>query len=308
MQTASIVAGNANGVGGNSLSSLNYPTGIWVAMNNSLYISDYGNHRVMKYLEGSLTGTIVAGTGSQGSSLSQLYYPTGIYVDISYNMYIADSWNYRILFWPKDASSGIKRAGTGSSGSSLTNFGIISGLIVDSQSNIYVCDTLNHRVMKFVPNITVGIVVGGTTGTQGNSPTQLNTPYGIFLDEINSYLYVADFNNHRIQRFHLGISLNGTTVAGGNGQGSAKNQLNNPASVCISTITNSIYIADKGNNRVQRWTSQFTFGVTIAGNGASTSNASTSIENPMDIRINRNETALYVSESAYNRIWRFTLI
>ena len=161
-----------------------------------------------------------------------------------------------------------------------------------------------ESVLRWNPT---GITIAGVSTVSGTDNMHLDIPFGLALD-YKGTIFIADFNNHRIQRFHLGISLNGTTVAGGNGQGSAKNQLNNPASVCISTITNSIYIADKGNNRVQRWTSQFTFGVTIAGNGASTSNASTSIENPMDIRINRNETALYVSESAYNRIWRFTLI
>src|SRR5690349_7511573 len=112
LQTATIAAGNANGAGGSSLSSLQSPTGISVGIDNSLYISDFGNDRVIKLSNGSLTGSIVAGTGVGGSTASQLNGPTGLYVDASLNIYVADSYNFRVMFWPKNASVGVKVAGT----------------------------------------------------------------------------------------------------------------------------------------------------------------------------------------------------
>jgi sugar lactone lactonase YvrE len=211
------------------------------------------------------------------------------------------------MFWLQNASAGVKLAGTGASGSALNNFGTLSGLFVDSQGNIYVCDVTNNRIMKFTPNVTNAVIVGGTGGFGSNS-YQLNTPYGLYLDEVNLYLYVADYNNNRIQRYQVGVSTNGSTVAGGNGQGSASNQLNLPYSVCVSKITNAIYIADSGNHRVQRWNSGATNGVTIVGSGATLYNYTTSLQGPMDIRLSNNEDYLFVSEMNFNRVWRFELV
>jgi sugar lactone lactonase YvrE len=307
MQTATIAAGNANGAGGSSLSALQSPTGISVGIDDSLYVSDHGNNRVIKFPEGSLTGSIVAGTGVAGNTTSQLNGPTGVYVDTSFNVYVADSNNYRVMFWRNNASVGVQVAGTGISGNTLSSFGILAGLFVDAQGNIYVCDSNNDRVMKFTPNVTNAVIVAGT-GSAGSGSNQLNNPYGVYFDDVNSYLYVADYHNNRIQRYHVGVSTNGTSVAGGNGQGSASNQLNLPYSVCVSKITNDIYIADSGNNRVQLWNSGATSGVTIAGNGALFNNLSTPLQGSMDIKLSVNDTYLFVSETSANRVWRFQLV
>jgi hypothetical protein len=307
IEIGTVAGGYGNGTGGNATNALSYPAGLSVGVDNSLYISDYFNHRVIKLPEGSLNGSIVAGTGVAGNSPSQLNGPTGLYVDASLNIYLADSNNYRVMFWRTNSSTGVKVAGTGTSGSTLSNFGILAGLFVDSQGNIYACDSTNNRVMKFTPNVTNTVVVAGTS-SPGNGSYQLNTPYGVYLDEINSYLYVADYNNHRIQRYPVGVSTNGTSVAGGNGQGSASYQLSLPYSVYVSKITNAIYIADSGNNRVQRWSSGATSGVTIAGNGATISNYSTSLQGSMDTKLSINESYLFLSESSYNTVWRYKLI
>ncbi|UJR34289.1 hypothetical protein I4U23_021693 [Adineta vaga] len=301
MQTADITAGNANGSPGSTSYMLYSPTGLTLGIDNALYVADYGNHRVIKFPEGSANGSLVAGTGFPGNSFNQLDGPTGIHVDVSSNVYVADSRNYRIMLWKKNSSVGIKVAGTGASGTSLSDFGTVAGIFVDSQGYIYLCDSNHHRVMKFSPNNTIGVILGGT-GLIGSGSNQLNTPYGIYYDEVHSYVYVADSGNNRIQRFHVGVSTNGTTIAGGNGAGSGSNQLSNPYSICISEIKNIIYIADPGNQRIQRWYLGATSGVTIAGNGASTSNASTSLLGPMDIRININNTYIFVSELQYNRV------
>ncbi len=278
-----------------------------VGVDNALYVADYLNGRVIKLQEGSLNGSIVAGTGVPGNTASQLNGPTGLYVDTSLNIYVADSLNYRIMLWYKNASVGVKVAGTGSSGNTLNSFGTAAGLFVDSQQNIYLCDPDNYRVMKFLPNVTNALIVAGTGGI-GNGSDQLNLPYDLYVDENNSYLYVTDFFNHRIQRYHLGVSTNGSTAAGGNGPGAGSNQLNLPYALSISKITSAIYIADSGNNRIQYWSFGATNAVTIVGNGASSGNFSTSLQGKMGIRQNINESYLFVAEMLYNTVWRFQLI
>jgi sugar lactone lactonase YvrE len=160
--------------------------------------------------------------------------------------------------------------------------------------------------MKWAPNATSGTMVAGT-GLVGNGNNQLNRPYGLYLDEINSHLYIADLNNHRIQRYTLGIISNGSTVAGGNGAGSRSNQLNSPYAVCLSK-TGVIYIANSSNERIQRWSPGVIYGVTIAGIAGVIGTNKTLLSKPGNVALSLNETYLYVSEMNNHRVLRFKLI
>ncbi|UJR07952.1 hypothetical protein I4U23_012231 [Adineta vaga] len=168
----------------------------------------------------------------------------------------------------------------------------------------------NHRILKYAPNATNGIVIAGN-GSSGNGSMSLNYPCDSYLDEQNSWLYVADVFNNRIQRFSLNASLPliGTTVAGNNGYGSGSDQLKWPYGVWVSSKTGAVYIADSWNNRIQRWDVGATSGVTIAGNpnGVAGNNA-TMLNNPYRITANANETFLYITDTWNKRIQRFPLI
>jgi DNA-binding beta-propeller fold protein YncE len=211
------------------------------------------------------------------------------------------------MLWHKNSSSGIQVVGDGTSGSSTNTIGSSVGLAVDSKGNIYVSDYLNQRVMKWAPNATSGTLVAGTTGMSGSSNQLLSRPYGLYLDETNSYLYIADVANNRIQRYRLNVTTNGTTVAGGNGAGSGSDQFNQPYGVCVSKMTGDIYIADTANHRIQRWSPGATTGVTIIGiTGVSGTNA-TMLNSPAHVVLNKNETFLYVSDTNNHRVQRFNL-
>ena len=78
--TGVIVAGN--GTYGNTPSQLYYPMGVYVDPNNAIYVADYDNHRVQKWLPNAVSGTTVAGaTGTCGSGSGLLCNPNRIYGD-----------------------------------------------------------------------------------------------------------------------------------------------------------------------------------------------------------------------------------
>ena len=54
-----VVAGG-NGKG-NRLDQLSNPANVFVDRDHSVYVSDWGNHRVMKWMEGRKEGIVVAG-------------------------------------------------------------------------------------------------------------------------------------------------------------------------------------------------------------------------------------------------------
>ena len=295
-----------DGTPGSSTASLNGPWSVAVAPDGTLIVGDQNNNRVIRFRDGSLSGTVVAGMGGMGSALNQLNSPTSVAIDASFNIYVLDMGNFRVMLWPNGSSAGFRVAGNGMDGSSLSSLTYAYGLLVDSGGNVYVSDSFNHRVTRWAPNATVGTIVAGT-GTAGNDNQHLSGQNAIFLDELHSYLYIADQYNHRVVRYTLG-SLNGTVVAGGNGQGSADNQFNYASGICVSKKTGDIYVAEWGGHRLQRRSPGATSGVTIAGIAGVSGLTAAHLNHPPYVALSADETFLYVADQGNHRIQRFELI
>ncbi len=95
------------------------------------------------------------------------------------------------------------------------------------------------------------MTVAGGNG-RGNQSNQLSYPDGIYVDDDNQCIYIADYDNHRIVEWKSGAKM-GQVVAGGNGQGNRMDQLNCPTDVIVDKKTDSLIICDYGNRRVVRW-------------------------------------------------------
>jgi DNA-binding beta-propeller fold protein YncE len=119
----------------------------------TLYISDSGNNRVMRYFSGATSGTIIAGSGVAGFSATQLYFPTGIYLDSSSNSLIITNYGANnIVRWIIGATSLILLAGSpnGTPRSTSTLLYAPMDVTLDPMGNIYVADAGNHRIQFFV--------------------------------------------------------------------------------------------------------------------------------------------------------------
>ena len=111
-RTGETVAG-VTGQVGNASNQLNNPLGLYVDWANTLYIADYENGRIQKYLKDATFGETVAGdpTGIRGPASNLLNHPTTVAVDLDGNMYVCDRWNSRIQLWKRGASNGTTIAG-----------------------------------------------------------------------------------------------------------------------------------------------------------------------------------------------------
>ncbi len=112
----------------------------------------------------------------------------------------------------------------------------------------------------------VSTVAGGNG--YGSADNQLNGATKVDVGSDGS-LYIADTNNHRVQK----VATDGTisTVAGGNGPGSANNQLSGPFGITFGN-DGSLYIADTYNHRVQKVTTDGTVTTVAGGNGPGSAN------------------------------------
>ncbi len=142
-----IVAGG-NGKS-DQLNQLNWPTFIFVDDDYSLYVSDYENHRVMKWVKDSKEGIVVAGGNAEGNSLRQLSSPTGVIVDQLGQIYVADFENNRVMRWCQGAKEGMIVVDGNGEGQQANQFGDPVGLSFDRQGNLYVADCKNNRIQKF---------------------------------------------------------------------------------------------------------------------------------------------------------------
>jgi len=112
--TGITVAGTTNVVG-NGSDQLYNPWGLTITYENTLYVADRFNHRIQKYLRGSLNGTTVAGQANATTcpSYQCLRYPSSIALDDNENLFISDTNNHRVVLWKKNATIGELVAGTG---------------------------------------------------------------------------------------------------------------------------------------------------------------------------------------------------
>ena len=201
-------------------------------------------------LAGSTQGfdDTACGTGAQYDS------PADVAVDDDGNVYIADTNNHVIRKITPDGTCSIL-AGSGNEGLAdgqgiAAEFSSPEGITVDSFGNVYVADTGNNLIRQITETGEVTTIAGKTPDafddalfTDGiGSAARFNEPTGITVD-LDGFLYVADYGNHRIRKVDL--SNNEVfTVAG-------PTEFDLPRDVVIDTAGN-IYVADSGNNRIQQ--------------------------------------------------------
>lgn len=182
--------------------------GVAVDQSGNIYISLTYCHMVVKWTPNATNGILVAGQpGSQGSSSNKLSYPRCIHLDENRNViYVTDSGNSRIQRFTIDGNgTGVMVAGSSSAGTGLNQLNNPRGVwgTKDGQT-LYIADYSNNRVMKWIIGDTQGSVVAGSvSGVSGNNATLFNQPGDVALDPSETYLYVSDYGNHRVQRFRL---------------------------------------------------------------------------------------------------------
>ncbi len=93
-----------------------------------------------------------------------------------------------------------------------------------------------------------------------------------------------------------------TTVAGGNGSGSAANQVDSPKGITIDDLGN-LYVTERNNHRVQKWAPGATVGITVAG-GNGQGDAANQLNQPMDVAIDANGD-IYVADQLNHRIQKW---
>ncbi|CAF1374840.1 unnamed protein product [Adineta steineri] len=141
-----VAGGNGNG---NQLNQLNNPTYIFVDGDQSIYVTDRDNDRVMKWRKGAEEGIVVAGGNGKGGNLNQLSLPTGMFVDDLGQIYVTDVGNDRVTRWCEGKEEGEIVVGGNGEGNQSNQLNGPMDLSFDDEENLYVADYFNHRIEKY---------------------------------------------------------------------------------------------------------------------------------------------------------------
>ncbi|CAF1496412.1 unnamed protein product [Adineta steineri] len=143
-----VVVAGGNGQG-DRLNQFSYATFLFVDEGQTIYVSDWDNHRVMKWRKGAKEGRIVAGGNGKGENFNQLSNLGGVVIDGLGQIYVADSGNDRVMRWCEGKEEGeIVVGGTEKENQSNQLNGFCS-LSFDDEGNLYVGYIWNARIVKF---------------------------------------------------------------------------------------------------------------------------------------------------------------
>ncbi|CAF1449730.1 unnamed protein product [Adineta steineri] len=207
-----------------------YTHGIFIDTYNTLYAGSWGNSLVKVWSNGSSTATKTIQAG--------LYHPYSLFVAMNGDVYIDNgASNGQVDKWISNATIGTR----------VMNISApCCGLFIDTNNTLY-CSLSNlNKVLKVdLTSVSSTQVMIAGNGSNGSTSSLLNSPFGIYVDT-DFTLYVADSNNHRIQRFEFEES-NGTTVAGATALGTIS--LNYPTGIVLDG-NGYLFIMDTGNYRI----------------------------------------------------------
>lgn len=133
-------------------------------------------------------------------------------------------------------------------------------------------------------------------GSLGTADGQFKSPVGLAVDGSGN-IYVADYNNHRVQKF----APDGTFLLKFGTNGTGDGQFKNPTGIALDGSGN-IYVAEEFNHRIQKFNSsgvyQSKFGSSGPGDGQ--------LSGPRHLALDTLTTNVLIPDSANNRVQRFT--
>ena len=285
-----VAGGNGRG---NGIVQLSNPVALYVNDDQTVYIVDQSNHRIVEWKWRAKSGQVLLGGNGQGNGLNQLSNPRDMIVDKDRDSLIICDWgNRRVIRWPRRNERGVETIISNISCRSLT---------MDKDGSLYVNNDAKYEVRRYQRGGSQGTIVAGWNGER-NSIDQLSNRTYVFVDQYHS-VYVSDYVNHRVTKWMEGATQ-GIVVAGGQGQGNSLTQLSNPHGVVVDQ-SGTVYVADAGNHRIIRWSKEATKGsVIIGGNGGG--KQLNQLSYPIDLSFDRHGN-LYVVDNENQRVQRFNI-
>ena len=152
--------------------------GVVVDRQNRIYMSDNGNHRIMRINDMSGAGCVTF--GSYGNGIGRFNQPEALNMDSFGRIYIPDESNHRIVRINSMAGDGW--VSFGSYGHGPGQFYLPHDVAVDNLGRIYIADTANQRIVRInsmAGDGWVELARGAAMASDISGPFLLSAPKGM---------------------------------------------------------------------------------------------------------------------------------
>ena len=262
---------NARSCRGDDL-ALEFPTGLAVDADRSLFIADYGPDVVYRVTpDGRFT--IFAGSCRRGFSgdggpanRAALNTPVGLARGSDGSLYIAEAGNHRVRRVSPGgvittfAGTGNREGPLGDGGSAVNaSLNAPHGLAIEPNGGILIADRYHNRIRRVAPDGRISTVAGtGSSQSFGDggaaTAAGIFSPWDVAADTLGN-VYITDTESALIRRVDARGII--TTFAGTGRQGFSADggtptaaALNYPTGVAVDT-SGTVYFVDQQNDRVR---------------------------------------------------------
>jgi hypothetical protein len=236
----------------------------------TLYIADQAHNKIYSSpTSGTLTWTSVPAPSGPSPGINSLA------IDGSGNLFAAGG-----------TSTYIYKYNGGSWSTFTTSVSSPVAQAIDyNNGNVWVSNYGANNVKKFP-----------STGGSGTSYSDsFSAPQAIWVDA-SSNVWVSDGNNNCIKKY------NGSSWTTYGSAGTTAGKFNSPVGVYVDAAGSYVWIADTGNNRIQKCTINFSSCTTFGGTATGT--AAGQFNSPLTVRGDANGI-LWVDDSGNNRIQKY---
>lgn len=213
---------------------------------NRLYVAEFFNDRIQVF---DLNGTSLRTIGASGKGDAQFDAPGGVAIRNDGSLIVADFYNQRVQHLT-GAGNFVRQWGkTREIGVSAGEFNYPTDVAVAPDGTLYVADGYGDRVQAFSPDGKFSHKWGGPFGMNIFGPFNgwFAVVTGVAVGPEGN-IFIADFYNHRVQKF----APDGTFLTSFGKQGSGQAQFQHPIALDVAE-DGTVFVADYGNNRVQKW-------------------------------------------------------
>jgi DNA-binding beta-propeller fold protein YncE len=265
--------------------NLQHPSGASVDPQGNLYITDTGNHRLIKF---NRNLEPVRDYGGYGSGIGRFLNPEDMIIDRGLNLYVLDSGNRRVVHLdlnldyvdeivPEDAPDEI-----------ITTLGKLSGLQISSLGELTVADYDNSRLIRMDNFNNFSRYIGDFGYGQG----ALLSPMGIATNPYGRS-FVADAGNGRIAVYD---DFGNYLFQFGN------SELGRPSAVTVSPY-GIIWVADQVTQSVYAFSPQGKVLLNVGGPGRDDFKYSN-----IEALAASQDGKLYLADSGNNRIMIYRIV
>ena len=272
---------------GSATARFDTPSGLGLAPNGDLYVSDTGNHTIRRITPAGAVTTFAGVAGQSGftdaaGTAARFNSPLGLAIAEDRTIFVADSGNHLVRAIAPDRtvktlSGHAEMWGTDDGAGGNARFNGPVGVAINSDGHIFVSDSNNHTIRRITRagTVTTWAGVPGTDGSTdgGRLTATFSKPAELAFDR-HGNLFVADSFNHLIRKISPAGKVSTVTgVAGADGSVDGSNgqaRLFNPYGLAISS-NGSLIVSDTYNELIRIVQAPVSLAVHVSEDGATIS-------------------------------------